>query len=244
MLSRILTNTPIWVWILFLALLVLGISQGRPRSMSLRRTLILPSVMAGLSVLGTVSSFGFAPMILLAWPVATGLATWWVSRCPVPALIRYDAATGLFYLPASGIPLVLILGIFSIKYVVGVMLAMQPALAANAKFAITIAALYGAMSGVFVGRAIRLWRISKRPELAPSKTEMAHPRVSPIRKMIFLVIGAGIAGACGVAALIVFGTANPLPPLKAVTRAVMGMAYRDLPPLAYFIARDGSSLAF
>lgn len=244
MLSRIIANTPIWVWGLLLALLVLGISQARARNMGLRRMFILPMVMTGLSVLGTVSGFGFAPMVLLAWAVATCLMVWLVIRRPVPAFTRYDTATGLFYLPGSWIPMALILGIFSIKYVAGVTLAMQPALAASIGFATAVSALYGAMSGVFIGRAGRLWRISKHPELALAATEATQAAVSPLRQMIRIVIGSITAFACAVAALIVFGTANPPPPLTAVTRAIMGVEYRDLPHLDYFTARDGASLAY
>ncbi|HJV80280.1 MAG TPA: DUF6622 family protein [Noviherbaspirillum sp.] len=163
MVLRIVANTPAWVWFLLLALVILGVTQSRPRTMGLRRALILPAVMAGLSIAGTVSSFGVTPSALLAWPVAAGAATWLVSRHPVAVRTKYDPGTGLFHLPGSIIPLLLILGIFLVKYIVSAMLAMQSALTENAGFVTLIAALYGAMSGVFVGRAARLWQLSQYP---------------------------------------------------------------------------------
>ena len=62
-------------------------------------------------------------------------------------------------LPGSWVPLALILGIFMKKYVVGFMTAMQPSLAQDANFAVPIAALYCAFSGVFLAGSIRSWRL-------------------------------------------------------------------------------------
>ena len=161
MISRIVANTPLWVWGLLLALLWLGFSQIRARSVGLPRSLILPLVMTALSLSGTVSSFGVALPVLLAWAIAAGVALQLVIRRPVAPGTRYDSATGMFHLPGSWLPLMLILGIFSIKYAVGASLSMQPALAQNAGFAISVAALYGALAGVFAGRAGRLLRLRR-----------------------------------------------------------------------------------
>lgn len=162
MLSRIIANTPVWVWALLLALLWLGFSQTRARSAGLPRILILPVVMTGLSLSGTISSFGVAPMILLTWIAATAIMVWLVSRRPAPAPTRYNRNTDLFLLPGSWMPMALILGIFSIKYVVGATLAMRPELAKGIEFSATIAALYGALSGVFIARAARLWKLRRQ----------------------------------------------------------------------------------
>ena len=83
----------------------------------------------------------------------------WI-RSTAPAGARYCNASRRFDLPGSAMPLVLIMGIFLTKYLVGVELAMQPALARDSAFALQIAALYGAFSGLFVARAMRLWRLA------------------------------------------------------------------------------------
>jgi len=159
MVLRILTNTPVWVWGLLLVLLWLGFSQTRARSIGLRRILILPLVMTGLSLSGTISSFGVAPLVLLAWAITTGIGTWLVIRRPVPQSTRYDSTMKVFFLPGSWLPLGLILGIFAIKYATGATLVMHPALANSTGFSTAVGALYGAFTGVFIGRAGRLWRL-------------------------------------------------------------------------------------
>lgn len=166
MMLRILSNTPPWVWILFAALLALGISQMFTRTASLARVMALPAAMTVLALYGIFSAFGAAPATLLAWCAAAALSLPALLVRPVPAGIRYDAATRRFTLPGSTQPLWLILGIFLTKYIVGAMLAMQPALANDSAFALTVAVLYGLFSGIFLGRALRLWRLAKRPAFA------------------------------------------------------------------------------
>ena len=53
----------------------------------------------------------------------------------------------------------LILGIFLTKYAVGVSVAMHPELKLQANFSVAVAMLYGAFSGIFAGRALRLIRL-------------------------------------------------------------------------------------
>lgn len=54
------------------------------------------------------------------------------------------------------------MGIFFTKYVVSVQIAMHPSLADDRVFALCVGALYGAFSGIFAARGLRLWRLSAR----------------------------------------------------------------------------------
>ena len=127
----------------------------------------MPAAMTGLSVYGVVSAFGQAPQataVLAAWlgaAVAITAVALWLQPQPAAAT-RYSAESRSFFVPGSVAPLLLILGIFLTKYLVGVELAMQPALARDSEFALQIAVLYGLFSGVFAARALRLWRLARR----------------------------------------------------------------------------------
>jgi hypothetical protein len=169
MLIQILTHTPRWVFVLFAALLFLGLSQLAGRRAGLRRVLLLPLAMGGLSLYGTLSAFAQQPWVLLGWLAALGLACAAVMSRPVPAGSAYDPASRSFALPGSAWPLLLMMGIFFTKYAVGVALALVPALALDTGFGWAIAATYGALSGVFLGRAARLWKLALPTlALAPS----------------------------------------------------------------------------
>ena len=82
-------------------------------------------------------------------------------RLPVPAGARYKVAQRRFHLPGSWLPLLLILIVFTLKYAIGVQLAMQPALAHASGFAFVVTALYGLLSGLFAARTLRVLRLAR-----------------------------------------------------------------------------------
>ena len=164
MLGTIVRHTPAWVWGLLAGLAALGASQLRDRQVSLARVSVMPAAMTLFAAWGNVSAFGSSPAI------ATVFEAWLATAAAVATLIgltrtnaTYDAARRQFAVPGSVIPLLLIAGVFLVKWGVGVELALQPALRADAGFAVSIATLYGVLSGVFIGRAARLWKLALRP---------------------------------------------------------------------------------
>lgn len=165
MLGSIVSRTPVWVWGLLAALAALGLSQVRDRTVGLRRITSMPLTMTAFSLWGTVAAFGSSPQfvgVLLVWTAAAAVALAAVAAIREPAGIRYDVGTRRFALPGSWVPLALIVGIFLTKYVVGVDLAMQPSLAQDSQYPLIVAAISGAFSGIFMGRAARLWRLASR----------------------------------------------------------------------------------
>jgi hypothetical protein len=99
-----------------------------------------------------------------AWTVAGSIA--FAVLAPGRGAAQFDPVRRSYRLPGSVVPLLLIMGIFLVKYVVGVELAMAPQLVQDAPYALTVATLYGAFTSVFVGRAWRLWRLALRPAAA------------------------------------------------------------------------------
>lgn len=239
MIARILANTPPWVWGLLLALILLGISQARPRRLTPAKLLILPLAMTLFSLAGTLTSLGIAPLLLATWAAAAALPAVVLSRTQAPHGSAYDATIGRFLLPGSWLPLALILAIFVLKYALGVLLAMDPALAREPSFALSMAALYGLLAGIFLGRGWRLWRLRLRPEPAP-----APPPAARASGLLGVALGTLAAMMLALAALIAFGDSSPPPPLAAVSRAVGQANYEGLPALSRHVARDGTTLAY
>lgn len=166
MLGPILKNTPPWVWGLLAILTALGLSQVKQRHASLARVTALPVAMTAMSIWGTASAFGASPLfgtVMLAWGVAMLLVLAVVAPMAAPRGAAYDSASRRFHLPGSWMPLALIAAIFLVKYIVGVDLAMNPALARDGQYTLVVAGLYGVFSGAFIGRAARLWRLAYRP---------------------------------------------------------------------------------
>lgn len=163
----ILRQTPVWVWGLLVSLLALGISQLRDRTAGLARVSLLPLAMTIFSVSGIFSALGRSPHLagaVAAWLVAAAMA--FALLASGRAAAQFDPVRRSYRLRGSVVPLLLIVGIFVVKYVVGVELAMAPQRIQEAQYVLTVAALYGAFTGVFVGRAWRLWRLALRPAAA------------------------------------------------------------------------------
>jgi predicted neutral ceramidase superfamily lipid hydrolase len=160
-LPSVVHGTPGWVWGVATGLAVLGASQLKDRQASLTRISLTPLAMTAFSIWGTVSAFRASSLLaqaLAIWIVAALAVFAWVARLPVRA--RYDASARSYAIPGSVVPLLLMLGIFLVKYVVGVDLHMAPQLMHESSYALTVAGLYGAFTGVFVGRAARLWKLA------------------------------------------------------------------------------------
>ncbi len=134
MLIQILQGTPVWVWGLLALLVTLGVWQSMPRRVSARRVLIVPGVMLALSLAGVASTFGARPLALAAWAAGIALAVVLGLDAVAPRGARWTPQAARFELPGSWLPLGLILGLFCIKYGVGVSLAITPALASNTPF--------------------------------------------------------------------------------------------------------------
>ncbi|OUM03386.1 hypothetical protein A8M77_06035 [Variovorax sp. JS1663] len=166
MLTQILLHTPRWVFVLFALLVWLGLKQMLTGTVSLTRVTLMPLAMTGLSFYGMLSAFGDSPVALLGWAGAAAALLLTVQRWPLPAAARYDAATRRFHLPGSAVPLALMMGIFFTKYVVAVLMAMHPLLHLHTGFALAIGLLYGAFSGIFAARTLRLWKLAIREDRA------------------------------------------------------------------------------
>lgn len=161
MLIAIFQHTPVWVWALLGGLVALGLSQVRSRDVSLTRVTILPMVLVALSAGGVLSAFGPSPLAAGAW-LAGGAGVLAFGR-PLTTVrgAAWSARTGMLHIPGSWWPLGLIVGLFAIKYTVGVALALNPGLATDPGFCSACALAYGLFAGVFFGRSLSLRRLAK-----------------------------------------------------------------------------------
>ena len=157
----IIRHTPIWVWGLLAALLVLGASQTRDREVGLARVTLLPLAMIALALYGVASVFGAHPEPLLAWMVGVVAALTVAGRLVAPRGARWLAMTDRLHVPGSWLPMALIVLIFLVKYAVGVSVALHPELAVAEGFSGLASLTYGVFSGLFLARGLALWRVSR-----------------------------------------------------------------------------------
>jgi hypothetical protein len=156
MFTQILTHTPIWVWIVLAVLVKLGLSQTKPHDVSLVRVTILPLVMLALSASGVLSAFGYFPVALGGWAAGVGIALIFARNAIAVRGATWSTETQKLHLPGNWVPLALMMGIFATKFLAGISLAMEPALATHVVFAGLCSLAYGAFSGLFLGRGLYL----------------------------------------------------------------------------------------
>ena len=160
MLMQVILHTPKWVFAVFALLIWLGAKQMLTHNVGLNRVTLMPVIMGALSLYGVISVFGDAVGALLGWAVAVAAMLALLLQRPLPATTRYDAAARRFHLAGSPVPLMLMMGIFLTKYLVAIALAMHPELKLQPTFAVLLPMLYGAFTGVFAARAVRLWKLA------------------------------------------------------------------------------------
>ena len=163
MLIEIVRHTPSWVWLLLAVLLRRGYAMTKPQQVSQSRLALMPGLFALLSLGGVISTFGAQPGALLCWIAGLALSAYETQRHGAPPGAAYRADSRSYNLPGSWVPLLLIALIFTVKYSVGVQLALHPKLRQLEWLVLAVSMAYGALSGVFVGRALRLWHLHRSP---------------------------------------------------------------------------------
>jgi hypothetical protein len=154
--TQIISRTPMWVWVILAALVFMGTKALRPRVVKRFTVLIAP---VAFLVLGLVSSRG--AITLVAWvislfTVAVFTHFFWKSTagaCYVPEGDR-------LHLPGSFMPMTLMLSIFWVNYVINVTLAINPSLRGEFAWEVGPGLVLGALSGLFAGRALTMFRMN------------------------------------------------------------------------------------
>ena len=152
LITSILSNTPVWVWVLLAFLVQRGLKARHPQEMPPWRALIIPGVFLAWSLIAICNQLVDWSTALAAFAVALafGFAAGWINTLRLPAA-RYNPETGLMWRPGSAMTLVLIVVAFCAKYTLNVALAMEPQLAAQVGFALLFGAIAGLVSGAFWG---------------------------------------------------------------------------------------------
>jgi hypothetical protein len=152
---RILTNTPVWVFVLLAYLIWQGWQSLRPQTQPVWRVLIVPLVffLMGVSRLVMAHDNGLEP--LLAW-FAAALLFASLAFSHGPRLLAVDRTNGRVTRPGSAAPLLRNITVFTLQYAVAVATAMK--LEPHAAVAIIGHAVSGASAGYFSGWAAVLLR--------------------------------------------------------------------------------------
>lgn len=161
MAAEIVANTPRWVFVVLVVVLAAGLLQTRPREVRFRRAVALSAVMVALSVVGVWSTFGTEQLAVASWGAGLLTGTAAGRYLLSGSKIAYRVEPALFELPGSWAPLLLMMLIFATRYVVGVTASLQPDLLQSPPYLASACAVYGVLSGFFLGKLSRLLAVRR-----------------------------------------------------------------------------------
>lgn len=155
MLQQIASHTPTYVWAILGLLVYRGVAASRDRSLTVRSVFILPLVMLALGLQSTANGFGLQSPAGAAWlaGLAAGVAMMWQHAGKNLVL---DRTSGMVHLRGSWLPMALMMTIFAGKFAMAVALASHPALRSSLALALPACAAFGALSGAFMARPLRV----------------------------------------------------------------------------------------
>ena len=225
---QIVANTPLWVWPLMALVVWLGVLGLRPRVLPLWRLAVLPAVGLILSFLG-IGQATQPALALVAWLVALGIAL------PLGVLLGHRRTVrrlddGRLEIAGGWFMLIFGISIFAVRYTLGVVFGMAPALRADPSWIAVAGGVGGFVAGIGLGWlggvGGRSNRWVRRLGWAPA--------------VLLLAIATGFGG------VIAFSAPGELPRLLAGD-SLPGMStwnMAELPPVQRVAARDGAPLAY
>jgi hypothetical protein len=161
---EIFHHTPTWVFVVFGLLLWLGLSARKNRLVPWRMPILVPLVMTGMAISAILNRYQDTDLLmpaLTAWIGVSASLAIYLSQQPLPQGFYYDSESHRFGMPGSWWPFALYMGIFAVKFAVGVLSATQPELTNELPFVLAVSAVYGLFSGRFLANAWRLVQLRK-----------------------------------------------------------------------------------
>jgi uncharacterized protein YneF (UPF0154 family) len=160
-LIEILEQTPWWVYLIFVYLLIIGSKASRRHTVTLQKLFMLPLFFTLWSLYGLYERWHGHWSDAVYWIVAIGCGSalgWWMVR---KWNIHTDRQRRVLILPGTWSVLALSLSFFALRYCFGYYYGTHPSIPHSVFIADLI--LSGLITGLFIGRTLTLWRRYENP---------------------------------------------------------------------------------
>ena len=142
-------------------LLVVGYFQSKKRAVNVYAVFMLPIAMIAFSFFGVLSIADAFPLAISAWLVGMTISLLVGVKLAHPKHVAFSEKEHTLRIPGSWTPLLLMMGIFFIKYFVGFATARELAIIDDQLFTVVVSLLYGTFTGVFLSRSMIMFKASK-----------------------------------------------------------------------------------
>lgn len=149
-LIEVIKRTPAMVWFILAFLIVRGLNSSRDGEVSLKRMIIVPLVFMIWGLEKLFTSFHYLSIALVCYVIAAGLGSM-LGYVLYSRFRRIYKKEGVFYRTGSYLPLTIILINFFMKYILNVVLAIQPDFHGDLTFNIMYSVVCGVSVGLFIG---------------------------------------------------------------------------------------------
>ncbi|EAR59557.1 DUF6622 family protein [Neptuniibacter caesariensis] len=160
--SEIIQNTPVWVFLIFGVLVVLGLFQAKTREVSVKAIFVLPLAMIIFSLFGVYSVFGLKLAVICLWGLGLSIMTLIGVKLGFPKSVAYSQERNKLIIVGSWTPLLFMMAIFFTRYFVGFATARELPIIHEMYFALAIGLAYGAFTGVFLSRSLVMFKAYKQ----------------------------------------------------------------------------------
>tara|TARA_R110000868_G_scaffold362686_1_gene624883 strand:+ start:24777 stop:25325 length:549 start_codon:yes stop_codon:yes gene_type:complete len=150
-LYEILTGTPIWIYVVFLYLLLIGVMSLRARVVKFYQICIMPIVFATLSMHTLAVAFGFTYLASGSWLGSVIIITILSWRLIMKLPIKVDREHLLIENPGNKITLIVVMIVFVAKYYLGYRMKADPTLVDDVVFKWVVLVVSGACTGLIFG---------------------------------------------------------------------------------------------
>jgi hypothetical protein len=152
---QIAIHTPVWVYLILIYLIVVGVKASKTRVVKLQRIFVIPAILAVMSVHSLMTTITLVDyLIVSSWIIAMLIGIllgWWqVKRLD----IQIDKKRLLIQIPGTWSTMYILITIFVTKYYFGYEKATNPILMEQLEFNVSMLAVSGVCTGLFIGRLI------------------------------------------------------------------------------------------
>jgi hypothetical protein len=156
-----LSHVPTWVFAVLALLLAMGILFSRPRVVHPVAPSLMAVGFACYSLYGVISSFGASAANMLPWALGMAASAFLGKPYVGPDEVNRVPGSRKVLVPGSWLPLALMMGIFAVKFFVGVVNGARMPVGTQAWFAPAVSVALGLLSGGFTARALNVRRYAQ-----------------------------------------------------------------------------------